>query len=89
MLVFLTRWPAYLLLGLGTVNAPASLTHIAALFGIATALLAWYVSFAETLHNTIGKAVAPLVPFGAKVVDESPHPMSEYAPVQKTPSINQ
>jgi GPR1/FUN34/yaaH family len=59
-------WPAYLLLGLGTVNASAGLTHIGGAFGIATALLAWYVSSAETLHNAIGKAIAPLVPFGSK-----------------------
>jgi succinate-acetate transporter protein len=81
MLVFVTLWPAYLLLGLGTVNASAGLTHIGGAFGIATALLAWYVSFAETLHNTIGKAIAPLVPFGSKVVDEPPHSLVEYQPV--------
>ncbi len=57
------------------------LTHIGGAFGIATGLLAWYVSFAETLHNTIGKALAPLVPFGSKVVDEPPHAMREYQPV--------
>ena len=84
MLVFLTLWPAYLLLGLGTVNASATLTHIGGAFGIATALLAWYVSFAETLHNTIGRAVAPLVPFGSKVVDEPPHSVREYQPVAET-----
>ncbi len=81
MLVFLTLWPAYLLLGLGTVNASASLTHIGGAFGIATALLAWYVSFAETLHSTLGRAVAPLIPFGTKVVDQPPHALSEYEPV--------
>ncbi|MGH3598899.1 MAG: acetate uptake transporter [Pseudonocardiaceae bacterium] len=89
MLVFLTLWPAYLLLGLGTVNASAGLTHIGGAFGIATALLAWYVSFAETLNNTIGKAAAPLVPFGQKVVDEPPHDARAYAAVaEKTPSGN-
>jgi succinate-acetate transporter protein len=81
MLVFLTLWPAYLLLGLGAANASATLTHIGGGFGIATAALAWYVSFAETLHNTIGRAIAPLVPFGSKVVDEPPHPIREYQPV--------
>jgi hypothetical protein len=83
MLVFLTLWPAYLLLGLGTINASATLTHIGGAFGIATALLAWYVSFAETLHNTIGRAVAPLVALGSKVVDEPPHPLGDYAPVNE------
>ncbi len=89
MLVFLTLWPAYVLLGLGTINASATLTHIGGGFGIATAVLAWYVSFAETLHNTIGKAIAPLVPFGSKVVDEPPQSITAYAPVaEKTPSLN-
>lgn len=89
MLVFLTLWPAYLLLGLGTVNASAGLIHIGGAFGIATALLAWYVSFAETLHNTIGKPLAPLVPFGSKVVDEPPHPLREYQPVaEQTGSLH-
>jgi uncharacterized protein len=87
MLVFLTLWPAYLLLGLGTVNASAGLTHVGGAFGIATALLAWYVSFAETLHNTLGRAVAPLVPLGSKVVDEPPHPVSEYEPVAEPAGV--
>lgn len=83
MLVFLTLWPAYLLLGLGTVNASATLIHIGGAFGIATALLAWYVSFADTLNSTIGRAVAPLVPLGSKVVDEPPYQLGDYAPVNE------
>ncbi len=81
MLVFLTLWPAYLLLGLGTVNASTTLTHIGGGFGIATALIAWYVSFAETLNNTIGHSVAPLVGLGSKVVDQPPHSVREYEPI--------
>jgi GPR1/FUN34/yaaH family len=88
MLVFLTLWPAYLLLGLGTVNASSGLTHIGGAFGVATALLAWCVSFAETLHNTIGKAVAPLVPFGSKVVDEPPRSVRQYQPVAGKPAAH-
>jgi succinate-acetate transporter protein len=78
MLIFLTLWPAYLLLGLGTVNGSSLLTHIGGAFGIATAVLAWYVSFADTLHNTIGRAVLPLIPLGSKVVDEPPHTLDAY-----------
>jgi succinate-acetate transporter protein len=81
MLVFLTLWPAYLLLGLGTANASSALVHLGGAFGLATAVIAWYVSFAETLHSTLGRAVAPLVPFGSKVVDEPPHEVREYEPV--------
>ncbi len=86
MLVFLTLWPAYLLLGLGTVNASAGLTHIGGAFGIATALLAWYVSFAETLNNTIGKAIAPLKPFGAKVVDQPAQSVRAFTPIAEPTS---
>lgn len=88
MLVFATLWPADLLLGLGTVNASAVLTHVGGAFGIATAVLAWYVSFAGTPHDTIGKALAPLVPFGSKVVDEPPHAMHHYQPVPRRPHSN-
>lgn len=84
MLVFLTLWPAYLLLGLGTVNTSATLTHIGGAFGIATAALAWYVSFADTLHNTIGRAILPLVPLGGKVVDEPPHELTAYQPTGRS-----
>src|SRR6185437_5352356 len=45
MLVFLTLWPAYVLIGIGTVDNSAVVTHIGGAFGIATAVIAWYVSF--------------------------------------------
>jgi succinate-acetate transporter protein len=80
MLVFLTLWPAYALIGLGVDDGSATLTHIGGAFGIATAILAWYVSFADTLHNTFGRALVPLVPFGDKVVDQPPQPLSAYEP---------
>ena len=69
MLVFLTLWPAYVLIGIGTAADAATVTHIGGIFGIATAVLAWYVSFAETLHATIGRRLLPLVPFGGREVD--------------------
>ena len=81
MLVFLTLWVAYLLLGLGTIDTSATLTHIGGAFGIATAALAWYVSFAETLHATLGRSLMPLMPLGSKVVDQPTHPLRAYEPV--------
>jgi uncharacterized protein len=80
MLVFLTLWPAYVLIGIGTsIDAP-TVTHIGGVFGIATALLAWYVSFADTLHQTLGRRVLPLVPFGAREVDTEPAEARAYRP---------
>jgi uncharacterized protein len=81
MLVFLTLWPAYLLIGIGTANDSTTVVHIGGIFGIATALLAWYVSFADTLHNTIGKRLLPLVPFAGREVDTPPSEVRAYRPV--------
>jgi succinate-acetate transporter protein len=53
-LVLGTLFPAYILLRLSkSVDSP-TLFHIGGGFGIATALLAWYVSFAITLNKTVG-----------------------------------
>lgn len=81
MLIFLTLWPAYVLIGLGTDVSSMTIVHIGGGFGLATAGLAWYVSFADTLAATLGRAVAPLVPLGDKLVDEPPHPLRAYEPV--------
>jgi hypothetical protein len=40
--------------------------------------MAWYVSFADTLHNTVGRKVLPLVPFSGKQVDEPPEDVKAY-----------
>jgi succinate-acetate transporter protein len=78
MLVFATLWPAYLLLGIGTADATSTVTHIGGAFGLATAGLAWYVSFADTLHSTIGRRLLPLVPFRDRVVDEPAETVHEH-----------
>jgi succinate-acetate transporter protein len=80
MLVFLTLWPAYILIGIGTVENASVVTHIGGAFGIATAVIAWYVSFADTLHNTVGKRILPLVPFGGREVDTAPAEARAYRP---------
>jgi succinate-acetate transporter protein len=80
MLVFLTLWPAYVLIGIGTANDADTLVHIGGVFGIATALLAWYVSFADTLHATIGRRLLPLVPLGGREVDTAPAEARAYRP---------
>jgi succinate-acetate transporter protein len=80
MLVFLTLWPAYVLIGIGTATTTDTVVHIGGIFGIATAVLAWYVSFADTLHATIGRRLLPLVPFGGREVDTAPDEARAYRP---------
>ena len=81
VLVLGTLWPAYLCLGLGTIYHTAWLTHLGGAFGIATAICAWYVSFADTLGSTVGRPVLPLMPLSRKVVDQPAHSLREYEPV--------
>lgn len=80
MLVFLTLWPAYVLIGIGTSTGSTTVVHIGGVFGIATAVLAWYVSFADTLHATIGRRLLPLVPFGNREVDTAPTEARAFRP---------
>ena len=40
----------------------ASATHWGGYFGVATAIVAWYTSFAHVINSTFGKTVAPVFP---------------------------
>lgn len=60
VLLFATLTAAYLLLGIGTSVGSTLIFHIGGAFGIATALVAWYTSFALTLNKTIGRPLAPI-----------------------------
>jgi succinate-acetate transporter protein len=62
-LVLLTLIPAYLLLGIGKSVDSTALFHIGGAFGIATAILAWYTSFAITTNNTFGRTILPVKEF--------------------------
>lgn len=81
VLVLGTLWPAYLCLGLGAIENTAWLTHLGGAFGIATAICAWYASFADTLDATVGRAILPLKPLSQKVVDQPAHSVQEYEPL--------
>jgi uncharacterized protein len=59
-LVFATLTATYLLLGIGKADDSTGLFHLGGAFGIATALLAWYVSFAITMNRTVGRELLPL-----------------------------
>jgi uncharacterized protein len=67
MAVFLTLWPAYVLLGLGKALDSTLLFHLGGAFGIATAACAWYASFALTANTTTRRSWLPL---GEVHVDE-------------------
>jgi uncharacterized protein len=59
-LVFLTLWPAYVLLGLGKALDSSTLFTLGGAFGIATAAFAWYASFAITANRTTKRDWMPV-----------------------------
>ena len=59
-LVFLTLWPTYVLLGLGKALDSTLLFNLGGAFGIATAVCAWYASFAITANRTTRRDWIPL-----------------------------
>jgi len=58
--VFLTLWPAYVLLGLGKAIDSTFLFNLGGVFGIATAACAWYASAAIVLRRTFDRDVLPV-----------------------------
>jgi uncharacterized protein len=58
--LFATLTAAYLLLGIGAADGSTLIYHLGGAFGIATALIAWYISFALTLNRTTGRTLAPI-----------------------------
>ena len=58
--VFLTLWPAYVLLGLGKAIDSSFLFDLGGVFGIATAVCAWYASAAIVVNKTFGHGVLPV-----------------------------
>jgi uncharacterized protein len=61
--VFLLLTITYVLLGLGAIgNGHLSLTHAGGGVGIATAIAAWYASFAAVINSTFGRIILPVVP---------------------------
>ena len=62
-LVFLLLTVTFVLLGIGdTGSGHSGITHAGGYFGIATAVAAWYASFAAVINSTFGKVVAPVFP---------------------------
>jgi uncharacterized protein len=67
-LVFLLLAITFLILGIGnsalagTTNVTNGTIKLGGYFGIVTAIVAWYASFAAVINSTFGRVVAPVVP---------------------------
>ena len=61
-LVFVLLAVTYFLLGIGNANASDSLVKAGGWVGLATAIAAWYASFAAVTNATFGRLVLPVIP---------------------------
>ena len=62
--VFLLLAVTFLLLGIGNAGAHTSIVKAGGYVGLATAIAAWYASFAGVTNSTFGRTVLPVVPLG-------------------------
>jgi succinate-acetate transporter protein len=60
--VFLLLAVTFILLGIGEAGANESIGKLGGYFGIATAIAAWYASFAAVTNSTFGRTVMPVRP---------------------------
>jgi succinate-acetate transporter protein len=63
-LVFLLLAVTFFLLGIGNANESEGLIEAGGWFGLATAVAAWYASFAGVTNSTFGRTVLPVKPLG-------------------------
>jgi succinate-acetate transporter protein len=52
----------YIALGIGNAGAHTSIVHLGGWLGLATAVAAWYASFAAVTNSTFGRTVLPVRP---------------------------
>jgi uncharacterized protein len=57
--VFFLLTITFFLLGIGNAHGSTSIGHLGGWFGLATAIVAWYASFAAVTNATFGKKVVP------------------------------
>jgi succinate-acetate transporter protein len=60
--VFFLLAITFMLLGIGNSGAHETVIHWGGYFGIATAIAAWYASFAAVTNSTFGRTVLPVKP---------------------------
>jgi succinate-acetate transporter protein len=61
-LVFVLLAVAFFLLGIGNARASNGLVKAGGWVGLATAIAAWYASFAAVTNSTFGRIVLPVIP---------------------------
>ena len=59
-LVFLLLWITYLLLGIGAASGTSGITKLGGWIGLATAVAAWYASFAIVANFTFRRTILPV-----------------------------
>jgi succinate-acetate transporter protein len=62
MIVFLLLWITFILLGIGAAGGNTSITKLGGWVGLATAVAAWYASFAVVTNFTFGRELVPVRP---------------------------
>jgi uncharacterized protein len=62
LLVFILLTVTFALLGAGNDGGDMGVVHWGGYIGVATAIVAWYASFAQVINSTFGRTVAPLFP---------------------------
>jgi uncharacterized protein len=65
-LVFILLAVTFFVLGIGNVNGNTDTIKIGCYLGLATAVVAWYASFAVVANSTFGRTILPVVPLGAR-----------------------
>jgi uncharacterized protein len=63
-LVFVLLAATFFLLGIGNANESDGLIEVGGWCGLATAVAAWYASFAAVTNSTFGRTVLPVKPLG-------------------------
>jgi succinate-acetate transporter protein len=61
-LVFLLLTATFIILGIGNAGGTSGIVKLGGWVGLATALVAWYASFAQVINSTFGRDIAPLGP---------------------------
>jgi len=61
-LVLLLLTATFIVLGIGNANGDNSLVKIGGWLGLATAVAAWYASFAAVVNATFGRILMPVIP---------------------------
>jgi succinate-acetate transporter protein len=65
-LVFFLLAITFFLLGFGNRGLNPDVVKVGGYFGLATAVVAWYASFAVVANSTFGRTILPVVPLGAR-----------------------